>query len=90
MSRGPLTEAEQHVAELLADMLKTGGKYRAGALLLTYDNGDALGCRIAHGLGLQEPLAEATAVHVTQLIRALRELADSLDRKIASAGRVSV
>lgn len=80
------TDAQQYVAEQLARLLPAGSRYRVGALLLTYDGGDPTGCRIAHGVGMQE-LTEASAIDLVQMIKCLRHLADELDQKLKAVPR---
>lgn len=79
-----MTTESQFVAEQLALLLTPGSHYRVGALLLTYDCGDADGCRIAHGVAMQVPAVPtaAGAVDLVQMIKCLRYLADKLDKKL--------
>jgi hypothetical protein len=80
------TEAEQYVAEQLQRLLRDGSRYRVGALLLTYDGGEADGCRIAHGIAMHQ-VTEATAVDCVQLVKGLRYLADELDKKLKGGAK---
>ena len=78
------TKAQQYVVDQLTPMLAPVMPYRVGALVLTYDDpdGDPLSCRTAIGMAMQEPITDATAVHLTNILKALRQLADEMEAKI--------
>lgn len=75
-----LTEAEKFVSAQLAAALKEGERFRVGVMLLTYASGtpDA-DCRIAQAVMLKSPDL-ASAMDLILMIRALRGLADHLDK----------
>lgn len=79
------TAAQQYVADELTRLLSKDSPYRVGALVLTYDSpdGDPLSCRVAHGIGLQDLHAtQPTAVHLTNILKTLRHMADEMERMI--------
>ena len=76
------TEAERLVTRTLRDLL-TDSPYRVGALLLTYPPTEpGMDCRIAQAV----MLGNVTAAHTLDgviLVRALRGLADELEKVFA-------
>lgn len=78
-----MTDAARYVAEQLERLLVPDSRYRVGALFLTYDNGDPVGCQVPHGIAVSPHApVEAAAVDLIQMVKALRHAADVLEQKL--------
>ena len=72
--------AQARVDVELGQLLAPGSEYRTAVLLLSYVTPDGE-THIAHGTGLQQLNVEC-AYDLLQMVKALRQVADSLDAQI--------
>jgi hypothetical protein len=83
------TIAESYIATELQRLLPESGRYRVGALLLTYAGEGPRDRQVSSGVALQSVDIEA-GVDLLFLVKRLRSLADELDRMILGASLVTV